>query len=218
MYIPAHFNESDVTVLHALIGSHPLGAWVTPAGGGLVVNHIPWLLDPTLGQRGTLVGHVARPNPVWKTCSTEVASVVIFQGTEHYISPSWYASKAETAKVVPTWNYAVVHAHGIPRVFDDRDRLRAHVTALTDRHEAMQDEPWAVADAPAEFIDNLLGGIVGIEIPIASLSGKWKVSQNRNEADRHAVTDALRRRADGRSLAMAELVAQPARRPDDDHS
>jgi transcriptional regulator len=137
-----------------------------------------------------------------------VESVVVFQGAEHYISPSWYPSKEETGKVVPTWNYAVVHARGVPVVFDDRDRLRAHVTALTDTHESDAEIPWQVTDAPTEFIDNLLKGIVGIEIPIESLTGKWKVSQNRNDADRRGVVEALQRRREPGAAAMAELVAR----------
>jgi transcriptional regulator len=212
MYLPAQFEESDVTVLHSLIRLHPLGAWVTQIDGALVVNHIPFLVDASRGALGTLVGHVARPNTVWKSCSN-AESVVLFQGAEHYISPSWYPSKVETGRVVPTWNYAVVHARGVPSVFEDPERLRAHVTALTDTHESAADIPWQVSDAPADFITNLLRGIVGIEIPIASLTGKWKVSQNRNDADRRAVIEALRRRGDSRSTAMAQLVADATNRP-----
>jgi len=212
MYLPAHFEESNLTVLHSLIRSHPLGAWVTQIEGALVVNHIPFLIDASRGALGTLVGHVARPNAVWKSCSREAESVVVFQGPEHYISPSWYPSKQETGKVVPTWNYAVVHARGVPIVFEDPERLRAHVTALTELHEADADIPWQVSDAPADFIGNLLRGIVGIEIPIASLTGKWKVSQNRGDADRRAVVEALRRQGDSRSTTMAELIANTTNR------
>jgi len=208
MYIPSPYQETDVTALHALIRSHPLGTWVMPGDGALVVNHIPFLIDPARGEFGTLVGHVARPNAVWKQCSRDEPAVVIFQGAESYISPSWYPTKQATGKAVPTWNYAVVHAHGVPRVFEDRDRLLAHVTALTNTHESSHDVPWHVSDAPADFIEAMLKGIVGIEIPIATLTGKWKVSQNRPEADRRAVVDALRQREDGRSQAMATLVQE----------
>jgi len=212
MHLPAHFEEANLSVLHSLIRSHPLGAWVTQIEGALVVNHIPFLIDASRGALGTLVGHVARPNTVWKSCGRDVESVVVFQGPEHYISPSWYPSKQETGKVVPTWNYAVVHARGVPIVFEDPERLRAHVTALTELHEAEAEIPWHVSDAPPDFIGNLLRGIVGIEIPIAALTGKWKVSQNRGDADRRAVVEALRRQGDSRSTTMAELVANATNR------
>ena len=212
MYLPAHFEEANLSVLHSLIRSHPLGAWVTQIEGALVVNHIPFLIDASRGALGTLVGHVARPNTVWKSCGRDVESVVVFQGPEHYISPSWYPSKQETGKAVPTWNYAVVHARGVPIVFEDPERLRAHVTALTELHEAEAEIPWHVSDAPPDFIGNLLRGIVGIEIPIAALTGKWKVSQNRGDADRRAVVEALRRQGDSRSTTMAGLVANATNR------
>jgi len=212
MHLPAHFEEANLSVLHSLIRSHPLGAWVTQIEGALVVNHIPFLIDASRGALGTLVGHVARPTTVWKSCGRDVESVVVFQGPEHYISPSWYPSKQETGKVVPTWNYAVVHARGVPIVFEDPERLRAHVTALTELHEAEAEIPWHVSDAPPDFIGNLLRGIVGIEIPIAALTGKWKVSQNRGDADRRAVVEALRRQGDSRSTTMAELVANATNR------
>jgi transcriptional regulator len=206
MYLPSHFHETDLTVLHALIRSHPLGTWVTSGDGALIVNHIPFLIDASGGEFGTLVGHVARPNSVWKQYSRDVPSVVIFQGAERYISPSWYPTKQETGKAVPTWNYAVVHAHGMPRLFDDRDLLLAHVTALTATHELAHEMPWRVSDAPADYVDALLKGIVGIELPIATLTGKWKVSQNRPEIDRVAIVDALQQQNDAGAQAMATLV------------
>jgi len=208
MYIPTHYQESDVSVLHALIKAHPLGTWVTPGDAGLIVNHLPFLIDESRGDFGTLIGHVARPNSVWQQFSRDEPSVVVFQGTESYISPSWYPSKAETGKAVPTWNYAVVHARGVPTLFQDHDRLLAHVTRLTDTHEAAFEHPWQVTDAPADFIDALLKGIVGVEIPLTSLTGKWKVSQNRPEADRRSVVDALQQQGDDRSRAMAALIEQ----------
>jgi transcriptional regulator len=208
MYIPAHYQESRLSVLHALIRAHPLGTWVTQGDEGLIVNHLPFLVDESRGDFGTLIGHVARPNPVWKQFSRSVPSVVVFQGAESYISPSWYPSKAETGKAVPTWNYAVVHAHGLPGAFEDRDRLLAHVTALTETHEASIETPWHVTDAPADFIEAMLKGIVGVEIPITSLEGKWKVSQNRSDADRRNVAGALEQKGDDRSRAMAALIEQ----------
>jgi predicted FMN-binding regulatory protein PaiB len=148
MYMPKHHEETDVGVLYALIGAHPLGTWVTQGDGELVANHIPFLLDPTRGPLGTLVAHVARANPVWRSFSAAVPSLIAFQGAECYITPSWYASKRAHGKTVPTWNYAVVHAHGLPRAIEDADWLLRHVTALTRTHEAKRDAPWQVTDAP----------------------------------------------------------------------
>jgi transcriptional regulator len=206
MYIPSHNEESSRSVLHALIKAHPLGTWVTQGDAGLIVNHLPFLIDESRGEFGTLIGHVARPNPVWKQFSGSVPSVVVFQGAESYISPSWYPSKAETGKAVPTWNYAVVHARGVPAVFEDRDRLLAHVTKLTETHEAAFDNPWHVTDAPPDFIGAMLRGIVGVEIPLAALTGKWKASQNRSDADRRSVVQSLQQQGDDRSRAMAALI------------
>jgi len=206
VYIPKHFAETDSAVLFALIRAHPLGAWVVSADGQLVVNHIPFLVDPARGEHGTLVGHVARANPVWRTLATAAPSVVIFQGPEAYISPSWYPAKREHGRVVPTWNYAVVHAHGQPRAIEDRDWLLQFVRNLTDAHEATQIAPWKVADAPADYIEKNLGAIVGIEIAISRLEGKWKTSQNHPVANRKGVVEGLRQQLDERSAAMARLV------------
>jgi transcriptional regulator len=185
MYIPPHFAETDPEVLHQLIRAHPLGTWVVPDGDTLVVNHIPFLWR----EDGMLVGHVARANDVWQRLGAE--SVVVFQGAEAYITPSWYAAKREHGKVVPTWNYAVVHAHGIPRAIEDRDWLYALVTALTDSQESRRAAPWKVTDAPDEYVRATLGAIVGIEMPVTRLVGKWKSSQNRSEADRAGVAAGL---------------------------
>ena len=207
MYNPKHFQEEDIGVLHALIRSHPLSTWVTVADGELVANHVPFLMDAARGERGTLVGHVARANPVWQSFSKDVPSLVIFQGPEGYISPSFYASKKEHGKVVPTWNYAVVHAHGVPRVVDDAAWLRAHVTAMTDLQESRHPPgTWKVSDAPADFIDAMVQAIVGIEIPIARLEGKWKMSQNRTMPDRLGAIDGLRARGDAASADVADVV------------
>jgi transcriptional regulator len=208
MYVPEHHEESDPAVLRALVEAHPLGTWVTQGDGELLANHIPFLLNPTRGERGTLVGHVARANRVWKSFSSDVDSVVVFQGAETYITPSWYPGKHAHGKAVPTWNYAVVHAHGLPRAIEDRDWLLEHVTRLTERHESGQAMPWKVSDAPRDFIDRLLQAIVGIEIPIARLVGKWKVSQNRPEPDKLGVVAGLLARGDAQSMAMAALVRE----------
>jgi transcriptional regulator len=208
MYVPKHHEESDISVLHALIRSQPLGTWVTLGDGELFANHIPFLLDTSRGEHGTLIGHVARANPAWQTFSKTVHSVVAFQGPQTYITPSWYPSKHAHGKAVPTWNYAVVHAYGMPRAIEDRDWLLQHVNQLTDVHEADQALPWKVSDAPPEFTDKMLQAIVGIEIQIAKIVGKWKVSQNRSQPDRLGVVAGLSAREDAQSREMASLVSQ----------
>jgi transcriptional regulator len=206
VYIPSHFEEHDTGVLHALVRAHPLGAWVVQAEGRLEVNHIPFLVDETRGEHGTLVGHVARSNPVWRALPTPAESVVIFQGPQAYISPSWYPSKAAHGKVVPTWNYAVVHAHGAPRAIEDRDWLLSLVTKLTDTHEAERAAPWQVTDAPADYVETMLKAIVGIEIPLTKLEGKWKTSQNRLAGDKLGTIAGLHARGDEAAAEMAALV------------
>ena len=206
MYLPTHFEETRVQVLHALIGAHPLGALVAMTGAGLDANHIPFEVDPEPGPFGTLRGHIARANPLWRDFSRDVEALVIFQGPGTYVSPAWYPTKQETAKVVPTWNYAVVHAHGTLRFIDDRDWLRAFVSKLTDRHEAPRPEPWKVTDAPADYIEKQLGAIIGLEIPITRLVGKWKVSQNRPAQDREGAAEGLLREGGPAAAAMAELI------------
>ena len=197
-------------VLHALVESHPLGAWVTQVDERLVVNHIPFILDRAHGPFGTLRGHVARANEAWKRASDRVESVVVFQGPQAYISPSWYAAKQEHGKVVPTWNYAVVHAHGMPRIIEEPEWLRRNVEELTAAHESRRQEPWQVADAPSGYIDGLLKAIVGVEIPIARLVGKWKASQNRSEPDRRGVVAGLLESDVSELHEMARLVRDRA--------
>lgn len=206
MYLPALTPETDPETLHALIRAHPLGAWVTQGEGELTADHIPFLVDRDAGEHGTLVGHVARANPVWQALGQGTESLVIFQGPQSYITPSWYLAKQEHGKVVPTWNYAVVHVHGMPRAIEDRDWLRRLVSRLTDTHEAPRAAPWAVADAPADYLDGMLRAIVGIEIPIARIVGKWKVSKNRPAADRKGVVDGLIANGDETSATMAALM------------
>jgi transcriptional regulator len=206
MYAPKHFEETRVEVLHDLIRSYPFGALVTMTPDGLDANHIPFEIDPAPGPFGTLRGHVARANPVWRDRAPDAAALVIFQGVDSYVSPSWYPTKMETGKVVPTWNYVVVHAHGVPRFIDDRAWLRAFVEKLTSRHEAGRREPWKVTDAPADFIDKQVGAIIGLEMPITRLVGKWKVSQNRPSQDRDGVVEGLLREGGQSGAAMADLV------------
>ncbi|HEX6703245.1 MAG TPA: FMN-binding negative transcriptional regulator [Albitalea sp.] len=207
MYLPAHFDERRPEVLHALVRSHPLGLMVTQdAHGELAANTVPFLLDPERGPHGTLRAHVARANPVWRDARTDSASLVVFQGPQAYVSPNWYAAKAESGKVVPTWNYVMVQARGRVRFVDDAAWLRTLVGELTDRHEAGHPAPWKVDDAPADYVATMLRAIVGIEIPLDSLVGKWKVSQNRSADDRAGVVAGLA--SDG-AQAMARQVARP---------
>jgi len=192
MYLPKHFEETRSEALHELIRAHPLGMLVTLNGAGLQANSVPFILDADpAGGPGILRAHVARANPLWRETRGDVEALVVFQGPQAYISPGWYASKAEHGKVVPTWNYVMVQARGTLRAVDDADWLRAFVTRLTTRHEAVQAQPWAVTDAPADYIDTMLRAIVGIEIPLTALTGKWKVSQNRPAADRAGVVAGL---------------------------
>lgn len=208
MYVPSHFSETDSSVLHDLINTRPLGTWITQGEGELVVNHIPFFLDVSSSEHGTLVGHVARANKVWKSFSRTIPSVVVFQGPQAYISPSWYPSKQTDGKVVPTWNYVVAHAHGMPRIVEDRTRLLEIVRTLTDLHEGSQDAPWKVADAPADFIDALSAAIVGIEIPISKLTGKWKVSQNRQRDDKIGTAAGLAAIGSDEADEMAGLIGK----------
>jgi transcriptional regulator len=205
MYVPKHFQETRVEVLHDHIRAHPLGAIVVAAANGLDADHIPLEIDPDPAPLGTLRGHVARANPLWRDAHAAQA-LVIFQGPSTYVSPAWYPTKAETAKVVPTWNYAVVHAHGTLRFIDDRAWLRDFVTRLTDRHEAGRPEPWKVSDAPDDYVESMVGGIIGLEMPIARLVGKWKVSQNRPAQDREGAAAGLTREAGESGAAMARLI------------
>jgi transcriptional regulator len=209
-YLPPHFEETDPAALHALVQAHPLGIWVLPHQGELLVNHIPFLLDPQRGEHGTLVAHVARANPVWQALAGATTSVVVFTGPQAYVSPNWYPSKREHGKAVPTWNYAVVHAHGVPQAFDDPARVLDVVTRLTKVHEAPQAQPWQVADAPAEYLQSMLKAIVGIEIPVQRWVGKCKASQNRSPADRLGVAAGLAASGGPQARAMAALVQSPA--------
>jgi transcriptional regulator len=218
MYVPRVLVETDLAVLHGLIRAHPLGMWVTQAGGELIGNHIPFLVDAERGPYGTLVGHVAHANPVWESFSSTVASLVAFRGAETYITPSWYPSKKVHGRVVPTWNYAVVHASGIPRAIHDREWLLRLVTRLTDVQEASRAEPWKVSDAPAEHVNRLLERIVGIEIPIDRIVGKWKTNQTSQEGDKRGVIAGLLERSDSRAQEMAALVQQHVAPPESEPS
>ncbi len=206
MYQPAHFREDRLEVQHGLIRTHPFGLLITHGADGLLADPLPFLLDATASPKGTLRAHVARANPQWRVLMQSPEALVVFQGAYAYVTPSWYATKRETGKVVPTWNYAIVQAHGAARVIEDRDWLLKMVTDLTGAHEAGRADPWAVDDAPGAYVDAMLKGIVGIEIEITRIEGKWKVSQNRPEKDRTGVAIGLE--ADG-AHDMARMVRMP---------
>jgi transcriptional regulator len=206
MYLPSHFEETRPEVLHELVRAHPLGLLITLGPAGLQANPVPFMLDTGDGSP-VLRAHVARANPVWREARSDVESLVVFQGPQAYISPSLYPTKAATGKVVPTWNYVMVQARGTLRVVDDAPWLHALVTRLTDKHEAPRAEPWAVSDAPDDYVQTMLRAIVGIEITLSALTGKWKVSQNRNQADRDGVAAGLRAQADEQGGAQAGAMA-----------
>ena len=206
MYVPRHFEESRPETLHALVREHPFATLVTSSGEGLAADHVPMELDAEPAPLGTLVGHVARANPVWKRANTDAEALAIFHGPHGYVSPGWYPTKAETGKVVPTWNYAVVHAYGRLRFVEDRIWLRALVERLTNRYEAARPAPWAVSDAPADFLDAMLAAIVGVELVVTRLVGKWKLSQNRPAADRAGVLHGLDAEAPAGAAALAEVM------------
>jgi transcriptional regulator len=207
MYSTPLFREQRLEVKHALIRAHPLGTLVTRTVQGLIANLIPFLIDPKASENGTLKGHVARANSQWREFDPNYDALVIFQGSQTYISPSWYETKRQTGKVVPTWNYVVVQAHGRLVIRDDPDWVSTQIRQLTETQESKRAHPWAVSDAPREFIEQQVRAIVGIEIPISRLEGKWKVSQNRPQADREGVVEGLKEGADDNGLAMAALVA-----------
>jgi transcriptional regulator len=206
MYTPKHFEETRVEVMHELIRERPLATVVTLTSQGLNANHIPLHLFKEPGSFGVLRGHVARSNPVWNDILTDVEVLTIFHGPDTYITPSWYATKKESGKVVPTWNYTVVHAYGKLQVIDDPVWLRTQLEILTDRNEKQFPEPWAFSDAPRDYTDTLIGAIVGIEIVINRLSGKWKVSQNQSAQNREGVISGLENSDTLNSTAMAMLL------------
>ncbi len=193
MYQPPHFRVEDHAALHAFIVAHPLGLLISNDGDKPVADLVPFHLDVEAGARGRLRAHVARANPHWKLLQQTGSALVVFQASSHYISPSWYPSKAEHGKAVPTWNYAMVQVRGAAIVNEDAPWLREQVEALTRSHEGGREHPWAVDDAPGEFIAAQLRAIVGFEIEIEEMNGKFKLSQNRPEADRASVVEALSR-------------------------
>jgi len=210
MYTPKHFEESRAEVLQHLVRSHPLCTLVTLSDEGLVANYVPMLLQAGNDAPGVLVGHVARANPVWRATNLEVPVLALFQGPQHYISPSLYATKAEHGKVVPTWNYAVVQARGRLVVHDDAGWVRQQVTELTQQQESSRPQPWAVSDAPRDYTDAMVNAIVGIEIVLTELRGKWKVSQNQVPENQRSVVQGLQHgNADDQDMAaLVQCFAQ----------
>jgi transcriptional regulator len=207
MYQPPHFREERREVQHALIQSHPLGLLITAGPGGLQANFIPFLVDARKSERGTLRAHLARANPQLHELAAADECLVVFQGPQHYISPSLYPTKHETGKVVPTWNYITVHAWGRPQVIDDAAWLRNQIEDLTQHNEENRTAPWKVSDAPEPYVAAQVKGIVGLEIPIARIEGKWKVSQNRPAVDQAGVVAGLRG-GGGDAEVMASLVSE----------
>ena len=201
MYEPPLHQQADRESIVALIRAHPLGLLISHGPSGLLANAIPFLIEGN-----TLLAHIARANPQWRDLETAEEALVVFQGPQHYVSPSWYETKRETHKVVPTWNYLIVQARGRPRVTDDAPWVRAQIEALTNKQEAGRAAPWKVADAPDDFIAMQMRAIVGVEIEIADLRGKWKASQNRNAADRAGVVAGLNADGGEDASAIAEVV------------
>ncbi len=208
MYIPKANEETRVEVMHAMMRAQPLAVLVSLGVQGLFATHLPMVVEDDGSEFGMLKGHISRANPQWRELVSSTDVLAIFSGPQHYISPSWYPGKQEHGKVVPTWNYAVVHAYGALRIVEDADWLLAHLNSLTDEHEAGFAKPWKVSDAPADWIAGQMRGIVGLELPIRRLEGKWKVSQNQDARDRAAVAQGLEEIGTPESLTMKALVEQ----------
>jgi transcriptional regulator len=208
MYTPKAFEVTDLALLHAAMKQSELATLVTTTTQGLVATHLPLLLDETKGEYGTLTGHVSRANLQWRETNPETEALIIFLGPDAYISPNWYPAKQETGRVVPTWNYAAIHAYGQLTFYEDPEWLRTMVTDLTKRHEASFPAPWQVTDAPAVYIDSQLKAIVGFEFRILRLEGKQKFNQNRSQEDRLGVIEGLRELGDERKTEVAELMEE----------
>jgi transcriptional regulator len=206
VYQPPHFREDRLEVQHALIEARSLGILITAGADGIEANPIPFIIDRKAAKLGVLRAHLAKANPQWRLFKGDAEALVVFQDVDTYVSPAWYPSKREHAKVVPTWNYAMVQVWGRPRLMATGEELREQLDALTHRHESERADPWAVNDAPADFIAAQMKGIVGVEIEIARIEGKWKVSQNRNEADRLGVAEGLIQERGEAAASMSALV------------
>ncbi len=208
MYLPKHFEATDSETLASLVRAHPLGTLVAQTAAGLVANHLPFELDAAAGEHGVLRAHIARANPLWHSGAAGSEVLIVFQGPEAYITPSWYPTKQQTGKVVPTWAYAVAHFYGPITFVHDADWLRGLVDRLTTQHETARPAPWAVADAPADYVQKMLGAIVGLEIRVTRTLCKLKLGQNKPEADRAGVLQGLREQGDAASREVADLAAR----------
>ncbi len=208
MYLPPYHVETDASVMQSLILRYPLGTWVTSGADGMAANHIPFVLDPARGPHGTLRAHVARANPIWRMLSDGADSLVIFQGPQSYITPSWYPGKLADGKVVPTWNYTVVHARGVACAMEDPVWIHRLIADLTQANESSKPQPWQVSDAPAEFIAQMAKAIVGIEITLTGMEGKWKLSQDETLADRQGTVAGLAAQGDSNAAALSQLVQE----------
>jgi transcriptional regulator len=211
MYIPSHFEQPNITAMHELIRTRPLSTLVTLSADGINANHIPLHLSESPLPFGTLRGHVARSNPVWRDLESSIEVLAIFHGPDAYISPSWYATKQEAGKVVPTWNYTVAHAYGSLRIIDNADWIRTQLEDLTNHNEAAFPEPWAVSDAPFDYTEKLIESIVGIEIVITRLSGKWKVSQNQSPQNQASIIQGLNNSGQPEAAAQVNAGVKNAR-------
>jgi len=211
MYLPPHFEETRTEELHRVINEFPLGVLVLSGPHGLDANHLPFELNPNAGERGQLLAHVARANPLWKEAKAGDDALVIFRAANAYISPNWYPSKHELHRQVPTWNYQAVHVHGKVTIRDDERFVRGVVARLTRVNEARtgSEKPWRMTDSSQEYIDAMLAAIVGIQIDITRMVGKWKLGQNREERDRISAAEELRKRGECvTSEAMLNVVAR----------
>jgi transcriptional regulator len=212
MYVPVHFKEDRIPVLHDAIRKYGFGTLVTSSEQELEASHLPLLLDSEPAPLGTVLGHVARANPQWQRVKPDFQALAIFLGPNTYITPSWYSTKQQNGKVVPTWNYLAIHAYGTISFFDDPTELRAHVGRMTETHEAPRAAPWAVSDAPADYVDQMLRAIVGFKLRITRLEGKWKMSQNRPEQDVSGVLEGLTRENGEGHEPVADIIASRAAR------
>jgi len=208
MYIPKAFEVTDLSTLHEFIETYTFGTLVTVAGEQPVATRLPLILDRARGRQGSLLGHVARANPQWQRVEPGIEVLAIFLGPNTYITPSWYPTKQQNGKVVPTWNYLAIHAYGTLSFFDDPAELRAHVSQMTGTHESARAAPWAVSDAPESFVQGMLRAIVGFKLRITRLEGKWKMSQNRPAQDVTGVLEGLAREDGEAHEAVAEIVAE----------
>jgi transcriptional regulator len=212
MYIPPHFSVTEPQALHRLMAEHPFGTLVTHGPDGLDANHVPFEFEPQAGGHGILKAHVARANPLWREVRDGDDVLVVFGGGDAYISPSWYPSKQESHQVVPTWNYKVVHAHGRITVHDDERYVRGVVARLTRTHEASLPAPWKMTDAPPDYIDMMLKSIVGIEVEVTRLVGKFKLSQNREERDLRGAAQALMQRGETQARLGQDMLGTAPQR------